>query len=112
MHKYVHRHIENLLRAHLEVFPAVVLLGPRQCGKSTLAKKMSESISAFIYLDMQDIDDLNKLNEPTLFFEANKEKMICLDEIQLMPNLFSVLRSVIDKDSLKMVVCSEHYCLF
>lgn len=98
MHKYVHRQIENLLREHLEVFPAVVLLGPRQCGKSTLAKKMSEAISAFIYLDMQDIDDLNKLNEPSLFFEANKEKMICLDEIQLMPNLFSVLRSVIDKD--------------
>jgi predicted AAA+ superfamily ATPase len=98
MHEYIHRHVENFLIENLKVFPAVVLLGPRQCGKSTLVKKTAETISSTVYLDLQRIDDLNKLNEPTLFFEANEDKMICLDEIQLMPTLFSVLRSVIDNN--------------
>jgi predicted AAA+ superfamily ATPase len=59
---------------------------------------MAEKMDSFLYLDLQDIADLNKLTEPALFFQANKEAVICLDEIQLIPNLFSVLRSEIDKN--------------
>lgn len=98
MHKFIHRHIEKYLKENLEVFPAVVILGPRQCGKSTLIKRTSDIVDGTVYLDLQSLDDLNKLNEPSLFFEANSDKLICLDEIQLMPNLFGVLRSVIDKN--------------
>jgi predicted AAA+ superfamily ATPase len=98
MHKYIKRKIENTVRQYLTIFPAVVILGPRQCGKSTLAKKMSEKMESFLYLDLQDIHDLNKLTEPKLFFEANSDATICLDEIQLLPNLFSALRSEIDRN--------------
>ena len=98
MQEYIERRIEKTVQQYLDVFPAVVILGPRQCGKSTLIKKMSEKMESFLYLDLQDINDLNKLTEPSLFFEANRGTTICLDEIQLLPNLFSVLRSEIDRN--------------
>jgi predicted AAA+ superfamily ATPase len=98
MQKYIQRHTENIVEQYLTIFPAVVILGARQCGKSTLIKEMAKKIASFLYLDLQDINDLNKLTEPALFFEANKEATICLDEIQLLPNLFSVLRSEIDRN--------------
>jgi len=98
MHKYIPRKQEDFVLENLNVFPAVVILGPRQCGKSTLAKILSEKIDNFLYLDLQNRDDLAKLSEPSLFFRANKEKTICLDEIQLVPDLFSILRSEIDAD--------------
>lgn len=98
MQKYIPRRIEITVKQYLTIFPAVVVLGPRQCGKSTLIKMMSGNLPSFLYLDLQNPDDLNKLSEPMLFFEANKKVTICLDEIQQTPDLFSVLRSVIDKD--------------
>lgn len=98
MHNYVRRKAESEVRDYLKIFPAVTILGPRQCGKSTLVKILSESIESFIYLDLQNIDDLNKLSEPSLFFQANPHATICLDEIQFVPELFSVLRSTIDKN--------------
>lgn len=98
MHILIKRSIEDFVLQNLRVFPAVALLGPRQCGKSTLAKMLSEKIPSFLYLDLQNPVDLNKLNDPVLFFEANKEATFCIDEIQLMPELFSVLRSIIDQN--------------
>lgn len=98
MHALVSRKQESFILENLNIFPAVVILGPRQCGKSTLAKILSNKIDHFLYLDLQNRDDLAKLNEPALFFHANRNKTICLDEIQLVPNLFSTLRSEIDKD--------------
>lgn len=82
----------------MEIFPAVALLGPRQCGKSTLIKEMSKGWDGALYLDLQNPDDAAKLDRPGLFFESNADRIICLAEIQLMPELFSILRSVIDKD--------------
>lgn len=98
MHKLVSRIEESFIKENLEVFPAVVILGPRQCGKSTLIKMLSDSLTNFLYLDLQNRDDLAKLNEPGLFFTANEDKTICLDEIQLIPELFSTLRSEIDRN--------------
>lgn len=98
MHKLISRKEESFIQENLKVFPAVVILGPRQCGKSTLIKMLSESLTNFLYLDLQNRDDLAKLNEPGLFFTANENKTICLDEIQLIPELFSILRSEIDRN--------------
>jgi len=97
MHGYVPRLIEKKLNSALARSPAVAILGPRQCGKSTTAKVLLEKIPS-VYLDLQDRVDRNKLVEPELFFDAYREKLICLDEIQLLPDFFSVLRSEIDKD--------------
>ena len=98
MQKYISRSAESAVKQFLSIFPAVAILGARQCGKSTMIKMMSGNLSSFLYLDLQNPDDFNKLSEPMLFFEANRKSTICLDEIQQTPDLFSVLRSVIDKD--------------
>lgn len=98
MHDYIERKIEKTIRMYLKIFPVVAVLGPRQCGKSTLVKKISQSWGASLFLDLQNDTDLSKLNQPSFFFESNAGKIICLDEIQLVPQLFSVLRSVVDKN--------------
>ncbi|MBA4369118.1 MAG: ATPase [Desulfobacterium sp.] len=97
MHGYVKRIIEKELHGALARSPAVAILGPRQCGKSTTAKMLLGNIPS-VYLDLQDRVDRNKLTEPELFFDRYRDKLICLDEIQLLPDFFSVLRSEIDKD--------------
>ena len=96
MHDFIKRNILNQLQKYLTIFPAIAILGPRQCGKSTLVKSLNKNFKEILYLDLQKESDLNKLSEPELFFESNKDKIICLDEIQLVPRLFSVLRSIID----------------
>lgn len=96
MRNLIRRKTEHFVKENLSVFPAVVILGPRQCGKSTLVKMMSDYLPDFLYLDLQNRDDIAKLSEPGLFFQANQQKTICLDEIQLIPDMFSILRSEID----------------
>lgn len=96
MHDFIERQLLESLKKYLTIFPAIAILGPRQCGKSTLVKSLVRSFDGILYLDMQKESDLNKLLEPELFFESNADKIICLDEIQMAPKLFSVLRSVID----------------
>lgn len=98
MSDFIKRDLLELIRKYLNIFPAIAILGARQCGKSTLVKSLEQNFDGIIYLDMQKESDLNKLSEPELFFESNKDKIICLDEIQLVPKLFSVLRSVIDSN--------------
>lgn len=98
MHDLLARNIEAFVKENLSIFPAVAILGPRQCGKSTLVNMLYQNSDAYLYLDLQNLDDLNKLREPTLFFQANQNATICLDEIQLVPELFSVLRSEIDRN--------------
>jgi len=97
MHGYIPRLIEEQLRNTLLRAPAAAILGPRQSGKSTTAKKLLKETPS-IYLDLQDRVSRNKLTEPELFFDQYRDKLICLDEIQLLPEFFSTLRSEIDKD--------------
>ena len=95
--KLIKRLLETDVLNDLETFPAVAILGPRQCGKSTLAKLIGERFPQFLYLDLEKPKDFQKLQHSDLFFSAHKENIICLDEIQLMPDLFSILRSEIDE---------------
>jgi predicted AAA+ superfamily ATPase len=77
--------------------PAVAILGPRQCGKTTLAKRFGELQSGgYIYLDLESPRDRAKLVDAESYFELNQDKLVIIDEAQLMPELFSILRSVID----------------
>lgn len=77
--------------------PAVALLGARQVGKTTLAKSIAKDIDS-IYLDLEAPEDLLKLSDPTSFLSAHADKLIVLDEIQRSPELFPVLRGLIDKN--------------
>ena len=82
----------------LQEFPAVALLGPRQVGKTTLASQIAQSINRdSVYLDLESSVNQNKLSQPEAYFEIHKGKLIVLDEIQRVPELFSVLRGVIDR---------------
>lgn len=75
---------------------AVALIGPRQVGKTTLAIQVAETMSS-LYLDLEAISDRDKLRDPVLFFKRNEGKLIILDEIHRMPEIFQVLRGVIDE---------------
>jgi len=90
------RNIEPELRECLLDFPSVAVLGPRQCGKTTLAKKIVREQPNAIYLDLENPADLAKLREPELFFSQHSNQLICLDEIQRIPEIFAPLRAVID----------------
>ena len=74
---------------------AVALLGPRQVGKTTLALVIGRTRDA-LYLDLEDRDDRNRLTNPALFLESFEDRLVILDEIHRMPDLFATLRGVID----------------
>lgn len=82
----------------LAEFPAVAVLGPRQVGKTTLARDIAYVLEIpYVYLDLESPIDCAKLTEPEAYFELHKGKLIILDEIQRVPELFAVLRGVIDQ---------------
>ncbi len=97
MQNYIPRTLEQKVHGKLRHNPAVVILGPRQCGKSTLAKKVIEGIPDSTYLDLEKPSHINMLQDPEAFFELNADRLICLDEIQRTPDIFTILRSVIDE---------------
>lgn len=82
----------------LDEFPAVGILGPRQVGKTTLAEQIAYTINPEpIYLDLESVIDRAKLTDPEAYLELHKGKLIILDEIQRVPELFQILRGVIDR---------------
>ena len=87
-----------VMRSLTEV-PAVGLLGPRQCGKSTLARAMTGSMDPdkVLYLDLERPADLAKLQDPEALLLAYADRLVCIDEIQRAPELFPVLRYLIDR---------------
>ncbi|MBD9444211.1 ATP-binding protein [Rhizobium sp. RHZ01] len=76
--------------------PAVALLGPRQVGKTTLALEIGEQRPS-IYLDLESDADRAKLSEPELYLTGHEDKLVILDEVHRLPDLFQALRGLIDK---------------
>jgi len=75
--------------------PAIVLMGPRQVGKTTLALEIARERNS-VYLDLERPSDLAKIADIEWFCELNKTNLLILDEVQLAPNLFAPLRGIID----------------
>lgn len=90
------RYIWTLLQEYLDLFPAVGIVGPRQVGKTTLVQNLTLEKER-IYLDLEKSSDRAKLSDPELFLKAHEDKTVILDEIQMMPELFAELRSLIDE---------------
>ena len=88
---------QQSLSAQLTWSPAVAILGPRQIGKTTLARSLLSSHTDAIYLDLESPQDLARLGEGPLFLQAHADQLIILDEVQNAPGLFSVLRGEIDR---------------
>ena len=93
---YYTRHIETRVHESLNSNPITAILGPRQCGKSTLAKYIIQKKDS-IYLDLEKPSDLQKLTDAEWFLNSNKGALICIDEIQRKPDLFPLLRSITDE---------------
>ncbi len=90
------RHLARQVDRWLTQFPAVALLGPRQCGKSTLAKALLAHRPDSTYLDLEKPSHHARLRDAEAFLNLHRGKLICLDEIQRQPDLFPVLRSFLD----------------
>jgi len=85
-------HLNHLLNHS----PAVVLLGPRQVGKTTLALEVSAARPS-VYLDLEDEDQRVKLSNPARYFADHERDLVILDEVHRVPELFQRLRGVIDR---------------
>jgi uncharacterized protein len=92
----LHRRLHDQITRDLKIHAAVALLGPRQVGKTTLARAIG-LVTPSLYLDLEDPADRDKLSEPTQFLEAHTDKLVIIDEIHNAPDLFAVLRGIIDR---------------
>jgi hypothetical protein len=87
--------LDPLIQALREA-PAVCLLGPRQTGKTTLALEVGKRLGG-LYLDLESEQDRAKLAEPEAYLERHLDKLVILDEVHRTPNLFPILRGLIDR---------------
>jgi hypothetical protein len=91
------RNSTNRLAHKIDTFAAVGLIGPRQVGKTTLALEIGKTMPSQ-YLDLENPLDLLKIDDPFSFFQLHADELIILDEIQRKPELFPMLRGVIDEN--------------
>lgn len=92
----IQRHAFSIVQSALNRQAAVALIGPRQVGKTTLARMIGERRNA-LYLDLEDREDRAKLASPRLYLERFEDRLVILDEIHRMPELFQTLRGIIDE---------------
>jgi uncharacterized protein len=96
----IERSLHSKLLESLKTFPVVGLVGPRQVGKTSLARQLvadlAQTEQAAVMLDLERPSDLAKLTEPELFLEPLANRLVVLDEVQLRPDLFPVLRALVD----------------
>jgi uncharacterized protein len=92
------RSLQHFVEQKLKQSPAVAILGPRQVGKTTLARTLAQGEEkTFTYLDIENPRDKAKLQDAYSFLEKLADQCVVVDEIQLMPELFSLLRPLIDQ---------------
>jgi predicted AAA+ superfamily ATPase len=94
------RRLEKKIRKALQRSPSVALIGPRQVGKTTIALNISETTPA-VYLDLESSLDLQKVRDIVAFHADNRDKLIILDEVQRLPEIFASLRGIIDQERRK-----------
>lgn len=92
----IERRIRAELIERLAGSPAVALLGPRQVGKTTLAREIGDERPS-LYLDLESDADRAKLADPELYLAGHEDKLVILDEVHRLPGIFQILRGLIDQ---------------
>lgn len=90
------RRLSGELAYLLDNVPAVVLIGPRQVGKTTLALELARTRPS-VYLDLESAADRSKLSQPDLYLSDHEDELVVLDEVHRLPGLFQELRGIIDR---------------
>ena len=80
----------------LALFPAVVLIGPRQVGKTTLAQTLASGRDC-VYLDLENPKDRSKISDAGRYLDQHEDRLVILDEVHRVPELFQTLRGSIDR---------------
>ena len=96
----ISRRLESRIVDALKRSSSVALMGPRQVGKTTIALNISETTPS-IYLDLENRTDLQKVQDIEAFHAQNNNKLIILDEVQRLPEIFTSLRGIIDRERRK-----------
>lgn len=91
------RTISTDFQEYMQIFPATGIVGPRQVGKTTLAKQMADK-EDYLYMDLESSTEREKLKDPVFFLSQFAGRCVILDEIQFMPELFAALRGIIDAE--------------
>ena len=112
----IDRDLHPALLEALADSPAVALLGPRQAGKTTLARHIGDQrnrarTTSSIYLDLESPQDRQKLFDAEAYFQTHEDKLVILDEVQHMPALFQALRSLIDQGRRKGLLAGRFLLL-
>ena len=95
----IKRQITARILKNLTFFPVVGIVGPRQVGKTTLAKILQQQLNLpSLHLDLELDEDLYKLHNPQAYLQMYADKCIIIDEIQRLPSIFPLLRALIDQD--------------
>ncbi len=92
------RLLQKAIEKQQNNIPVVAIIGARQVGKSTLAKQLLVKEKEVVFLDLESSSDRQIIKETEAFLNLNKGKIICIDEIQMMPELFMELRPFIDNN--------------
>lgn len=95
---FINRDITVAIGHSLKKYPVVGIIGPRQTGKTTLAKRLQAASSKkIVYLDLELPSDVNKLQSPELYLGQFEDVLVVIDEIQRMPSLFPLIRALVDR---------------
>ncbi len=94
----VKRTIQKTIENSLKKYPVVGIVGSRQTGKTTIAKKIqADTKRKVVYIDLELPSDQNKLRDPELYLSQFSDALVIIDEIQRMPSLFPLIRALVDK---------------
>lgn len=94
----IERAVIHKILEDAQYFPVLSIIGPRQVGKTTLAKNLQNQLGKeTLYFDLEFDEDARLLEQPSRFFQQNSDKCIIIDEIQRAPHLFALLRAIVDQ---------------
>lgn len=94
----IQRNLQEKIEFSLKTSPVVGILGPRQVGKTTLSKEIQKKYTNSVYLDLELPSDFNKLIDAEYFLKSYEDKLIVVDEIQHRPELFTIIRALVDQN--------------